>query len=204
MDREHLPQIHETRLSAVQFFSGEFRKAIEAIPNEILQMSEIELYDTGKITQTDWFLRKNLWNLIESAQKSNENAIPTSAIYRGITSHQNFFQQIVHNQIRLAWLLIKPTALPELIDEATYFGLKRLRHDLLTMPMNEKSAPVFLKAVEFLANRAWGPVIQRIEAKHAHLDLGTRINKEPTYSTNPEDVAKRLAELKRKLAATDV
>lgn len=94
--------------------------------------------------------------------------------------------------------LIKPTALPELIDEATYFGLKRLRNDLLTMPMTEKSAPVFLKAVEFLANRAWGPVIQRIEAKHAHLNLGTR--SAPTNeSLSPEEVQKRLTELKRKL-----
>ena len=88
-----------------------------------------------------------------------------------------------------------PTAGAELIDEATYYGLLKLRNEILTMPVTERSAPTLLKAIEFLVNRAHGSVIQRIEAKHAHLDL----NNSDMIAKTPEELQSAIDTLKSKL-----
>ncbi len=95
--------------------------------------------------------------------------------------------------------MINPTVYADLIDEATYFGIQRLRNEVLKMPVTERSAPTILKTVEFLANRSLGPVVQRVEAKFAHLNL----DRPTAHSLKPEDTVGRIEELKAKLLGRD-
>lgn len=191
-----LPAVEEapTPRPIYDFLAGAARAAFENLSDEVKNMSEAELYQTGKITQTDWFLRKNFWKLYETALATGQAEVPTVGIYKGIMSNQNFHSRVLTNPYRVAWMLSKPIGSQEIMEEAALFGIQRLRAELLTMPINFQTAGHFLKALEFVANRAWGPIIQKLEAKHAHLNLN-----KPIQSGQPTNALDRLDELRGKL-----
>lgn len=183
-----------SRDEVISFFSGELEECLKAIPLEVLAMTPEELetaYPPGTI---DYFLRKNIWSKVREAKKLGETKLFAADIYNGVCHATNFHKRVIKNPIRLAWLLFDPLSEMDKAEEALLFGLMRVRNDLLTMPMNDKTAPHILKAVELLWNRVRGPVIQKIEAKHAHLDLN-----KPIADNSPVDILKRLDELKAKL-----
>jgi hypothetical protein len=170
------------------------RFAYENAPEELRKMSEIDLFKTGNIGEKDYFLRKNLWKSVENAQKRGVFSITEASIYSDVMSAQGYYNRFLANPHRVCWMMTPPIDAKEIMEEALFFGLSRLRNELLTMPINERTAPSMLKAIEFLANRTWGPVIQKIEAKHAHLNMN-----KPMAVHDARDVNKRLDELKAKL-----
>jgi hypothetical protein len=183
-----------TKSEIISYFSGEFRTALDSIPSELLGMTQEELEQQRSPGSVDYFLRKNLWKQIDIAKKSGVTELTAASIYQGVCNVTTFHQKVIKTPIRLAWLLINPLSDIDRAEEALSFGLDRVRRDLLTMPMNEKTAPVILKAIELLWNRVKGPVVQRIEAKHAHLNMN-----KPIEASSPEDIIKKLDEYKSKL-----
>lgn len=195
---QNIPTIAISKDDIIGFFDGHFRTAMESIPDEMKAMQPEELeakFDPGPI---DYYLRKNLWKQVELARAAGETSLNPIDIYKGICHVSTFHGRVIKNNYRLAWLLINPVTDAERAEESLAFGLMRIRRDLLTLPMNEKTAPTILRAVELLWNRVHGPLIQRIEAKHAHLNLNKPLAKAPVHE--------RLSEFKDKLqpAAIDV
>jgi len=166
-------------LSPIELLDGELRRAAEAVPPEITSMTELELYETGKIRQMDYFLRKNLWKSVEIAQKAGKPSIISATVYQGVCTVQNFHSKVLTNPLRVAFLLLQPGTAQEAIEEAANFGLLRLREKVMTMAINEKTVGAYVRALEFLADRAWGPVVHRIEAKHAHMDMNKPVVHDP-------------------------
>lgn len=164
-----------TEINPLNFLQGKLLDVASSLPEDVKAMTEVELWKSGKITKNDYFLRRNLWKSIEIAQKTGQNAITQESIYHDVVSAQNFNSRVMTSPHRIAYLLMKPTLAREQMEEALHHGMMRLRNELLTMPIDEKTAPVFLKALEFLANRTWGPVIQKIQAQHAHLNMNKPI-----------------------------
>jgi hypothetical protein len=182
-------------INPIAFLTGsKTQLAYENAPEELRKMSEIDLFKTGNIGEKDYFLRKNLWKNVEIAQKAGVFRITEASIYGDVMSAQNYYVSFLTNPHRVCWLMTPPTDSREIMEEALFYGLSRLRNELLTMTINEKTAPTMLKAIEFLANRTWGPVVQKIEAKHAHLNMN-----KPIAVQDARDVTKRLDELKAKL-----
>ena len=185
----------EVTINPLAFLNGsKTRAAYENAPEELRKMSEIDLFRTGKIGEKDYFLRKNLWKSVEIAQKNDVFSITEASIYGDVMSAQNYYTSFLTNPHRVCWIMTPPTDAREIMEEALFFGISRLRNELLTLPMNDKTAATILKTIEFLANRTWGPVVQKIEAKHAHLNMN-----KPVAVHDARDVTKRLDELKAKL-----
>ena len=118
--------------------------------------------------------------------------IKTVSVYRDICTRQNF-DQVIRTPIRVAWLLTYPYHDTERMRAGLNIAITRLL-EFVSRNVTNDSAPAFLKAVEILLNRVHGPVVQRIESKHAHLNL----NKPIPHPTN-EDATQRIEELKAKL-----
>ena len=182
-----------TRNEAISYFSGEFRKALEAVPPELLLMTAEEIEAQRDPSSVDYFLRRNLWETVEKAKKAGISEITAASIYGGVCAASTFTQSVITNPLRLAWLLVNPLSELDRTEEALAFGLMRIRNDILTMPMNEKTAPTILKAVELLWNRVRGPVVQRIEAKHAHINMNKPI------AQSPNNITEKIDDLKDKL-----
>ena len=183
-----------SRTEVISYLSGEFRAAIDAIPKDIANMTLDEIEAVREPGPTDYFLRKNLWKQVEIAKSNGHTDITAVSVYRGVCGQSNFQERVLTNPLRLAWILHAPMTETEQAEEALAFGIMRIRRDLLTMPMNAKSAPSILKAIELLWNRTRGPLIQRIDARHLH----AKVQPQDQIET-PEQILQKLEELKTKL-----
>ncbi len=175
------------------FFSGELRASMEAIPLEILQMSTDDLEEKRIPTDYDYLLRKSMWKQIEIAQKNGISEISNVLVYGPVCSRQAF-DAVIKSPLRIAWLMIPPDHDVERMRGILGMSLGRLGRKMATMDINEKSLGNYLRAIEFLMNRVHGPVIQKVEAKHAHLNLN-----KPIISEAPDH--DRLESIREKLAA---
>jgi len=184
-----------TREFALSVIAGEFQQAALNLPPDIALMSALEIENIRNPTEIDFLLRKRLWKQVEIAKKTGETHITNRSIFAGVCSEQNFFV-VLKNPHRVAWLLTHPTEDLERMKYGLSLGMKNLVEFVSKTP-NEKTAGAFLKAIELLMNRVHGPVVQKVEAKHAHMKVQS-----PISTATPEEVIARLDELKSKLLTT--
>lgn len=180
-----------TRNEVIAFFDGRLRAAFESIPDAIAELPQSDLEKQRKPTEIDYFLRESLWKAVESAQKAGITTLYGSAIYGPVCSHQAF-ERVMVSPLRLAWLLLPPNEDKERMRVGLSLGMTNLL-EFVAKPPTAETANAFLKAMEMLLNRVHGPLIQRIEAKHAHMNMNKPIAGPPT------NVNDRLEELKKNL-----
>lgn len=149
----------------------------EALPDEILGQSEDELEAHFRPSIIDWQLRKRLWELVTNSQLSGTEGVLTQDLFNKICSKEHFYSRVITHPHKLAWLLINPQHLQDQIDEACEYALKRLRYEILTMPINKDTARIILKATELLMNRSMGPMVQKIESKSLNANVSLNESK---------------------------
>ena len=190
-----IQQERPNREFAESVLTGGFRYAVEQLPKDIAAMSEAQIEELRKPTDIDYFLRKSLWKQIELAQKGIITDISQASIYSGICSKQNF-DQLCDVPLRVAWLLIYPESVNSLMEHGLSLAIHNLLKFVAKAPTPE-TASAFIKATELLLNRVQGPIIQKIQAQHAHLNMNKPIQVQ-------QDPDKRLAELKSKIEERNV
>lgn len=193
------PSAREEALSTWNEF---FNKKVEAIPTEVALMSERELEKHFRPTSIDFHLRKRFWEVSTRSINSGIKETETIEIYRGICSRQHFYELVLKNPYKLLWIIMPIQAHMDIIEEGFYYALKKVRDEILTMPVNEKTAGHIMKALDFFANRAIGPVVQRIEQKNMNLNVdGNSVTRD---ALTPDDLQKKLDELRAKALAAPV
>lgn len=180
---------------AISYAEGMLKLALENIPNEILAMPMHELEELSPPREIDYLLQRRFWKIVNDASNQENPKIVLTHIYNGICSKQNF-QKIMSSPHRLAWIVNFPKNDMERMEGMLSAGLGKIEREILTMKLNDKNTGYFLKLIEMLMNRVHGPLIQKIEAKHAHMKV-----KAPEVPQDVKDVNKRLEELKQKLIA---
>lgn len=178
----------------IQFLEGRILEAVMEIPQEYFSMTDTELEKHFNRSDKDFIIRRNFQRQAKIAKKTT-GKISQQEIYGEVCSRQNFFYHL-KNPHRLAWYLRPIEDFSDLIEEAFYFGLKRVREEILTMPITEKSASAYLKALEFFANRHLGPMVQRIEQKNLNLNASVE---RPEIELSPDDIKTKIKELESAL-----
>lgn len=171
------PPLRPTREFAISILTGLMREAADSLPADIAAMSVADLEDVRKPTEIDFFLRRNLWKQVEIAQKANITELQPVTIYSGVCSKQNY-EKITLNPVRVAWMLTPPNLDLERLEAGLSIGLTNLMKFVAKEPTSE-TAGAFLKAIEFLYNRVHGPIVQRVDARHAHMNLNKPIAGQP-------------------------
>lgn len=187
-------QPRPTREFAIASLTGVFKEAAENLPIDVAMKTLIELETERKPTEVDYFLRRNLWKQVELVQNGVIPAIEPVSIYGGVCSKQNFEDRVVTSPLRVAWLLIHPSTTHERLEAALSVGLTNLLAFVAEKP-NADTIGAFLKAIEILMNRVHGPVIQKIQAQHAHVNL----NKPIPGQITARDALGKLEEMKQQL-----
>lgn len=190
------------RTSAISVWHTGFAERVSRIDPAIYSMGEQELEQFFKPNPVDFFLRKRFWELSELNIKSGLKDVSIMGIYDGICTRQNFYTNIIKKDHKLCWILLPIQRHIDLIEEGLYYALKKVRDELLTMPVNEKTAGHLLKALEFFANRALGPMIQRIEQKSMNMNVDG--NKMINEAISAGDLVQRYEELKSKLLTAPI
>lgn len=187
-----------SRDAVIGYFGGEFRKALEALPDDILVLTLDELEARRQPQENDYLLRRNFWREVEFAKKSGGTDIQMVAVYGSVCSRQAF-DKLLSNSLRLAWILIPPLSDIDRMRGILNIALGRLSRGITVMEVNEKTLGNYLKAVELLMNRVHGPIIQKIDARHAHLNMN-----KPIEAFNPEDALKKIENLKAQIEQREV
>lgn len=185
---------------ATSLFGDYFLKAYEAVPDNIKIMQESELEEHRKPTSIDFGIRRRLWKKVEDSKQFGIKGFQISELYRGICAKQLLYQNILNNPYRLMWILCPFQDMSDQIDEGLFIAIKRVKNELLALPVNEKTAGYILKALDWFANRSsiLGPITQQIEQRSMNVTVdGNKMMKE---ATNPEDLMQKYADLKAKIA----
>lgn len=181
------------RETVLSLFDGRLRERMEAMAPELTEASQAEIEKMRKPNEIDYKLREKLWFLIENAQKTRIPHIPTVRVFEGILTEQGF-QLAIENPLRLAWMMLRPTEDRSKMRTVLTQLIQKIETEVLPRAITDDNMGNFLKLLEFLTNRVHGPVIQKIEAKHAHVNLNKQL-----ASAAPDDQQRRLGALKEKL-----
>ena len=173
-----------------------FVQAVRDIPEELHLKDEVELGKMLKATPLDYALKKQLWTRFYECERNGVYKLKTTDLYGGLCANSYFYKELINNPIRVAWLVTPPINTEALLEEAFKFSFQRVRDDILTMPVTEKTAPILLKAFQYFADRHLGPMIQRLETKNLNVEVQGGKMETPT---DPYEMEAKLKEIRAKL-----
>lgn len=184
------------RDKAIALLDGIIVDKINALPEEILLMDEFELEQHFSRSPIDYFLRKKFWQVSLEAISAGRKFIHLTEVYEGHCSRRNFYNIIKHPH-RLAWLVTPIMSHAEIIEESFLYALKKVRNEILPMPVTEKTFPAFLKALEFLTLRHLGEV--PVKSLNLHANLNKAQTEALDSAMDQGQLAAKYEELKAKL-----
>lgn len=179
---------------------------IETLPKEYLDMNDRELTAHFKkwkvdITPLENRLRIAFWNEYDNAQK-NKKPMVISNVYGGVCSKSYFYDRILRDKHKFAWVLCPPARYTEALEELLHLGIEELRaimdipvFNRKTRKVDAKLASVKLEVLKMVDQRLKGSVVQRTQNLHAHISSKDAAAKTQEASESIEDLNKRIAEL---------
>lgn len=183
----------------IDLLDGKFKEAFVTLPDEVMSLSETDLEKKFKATDVDFMLRKKFQELVVQCKTVEGSHIGAIDVYDEICSKQYFFTQIITNKYRIAWLLCPIKSFHSMLEDCLYFTIKKVRDEVLTMPVTPQTAGHIMKALEYFTNRVIGPVVQRVENKNMNVTVdGTKIVQD---SINPENLMQQYADVKAKIVS---
>jgi hypothetical protein len=178
---------------------SKFYRAATELPEEYMLKDEVELGKLFRVTPLDYAMKKQLWTRFCECENVGIYKLKTTDIFGGLCTNSYFYKELIENPARVAWLITPTVDTQALIEEAYRFSFQRVRDDILTMPVTEKSAPILLKAFQYFADRHLGPMIQRIESKNLNVEVQGGKMETPT---DPHEIEAKLREIRAKLLPT--
>jgi hypothetical protein len=170
---------------------------INAIPEQILLMSEDELYKAGKCGVIESKLRQAFWMEYNHSLIGKKKLMAVSNIFTGICS-KAYLRECFNNSFKLAYILRPPANLKVALHEMLEIGLSQIR-DILVLPhiddkgkFDASHAALKLKAMETIMSRLMGGVVQRVEQKNLNVSV----------DANPKDIEAEIKELEDKLQSS--
>lgn len=157
--------------NSIEIWSDVMNQAIRSVPEYLRYLSDYELLDVVKPKPVDWLLRRRFHTKI-AEYKTTGRAPNTEEIFNGIITRQGFYESVIKNPERVAWMICPMTSAQEVVDNCYEMILNKMTQELMALPITEKTMGSFIKALEFFANRSAGPVVQRIESKTMTIHTG--------------------------------
>lgn len=157
-----LSDANSTELEIHNWFSGNFRKAVENLPEYLKTASEIELSNHATPTPTDYGLRQRITELIAKAKQKGDGEIAQVRIYEGLVSQVQFLK-LTNDPPKVAWMVRPVVTHTVYYDSLHKLALKKMWQILERYEIDPKFLPQILKVAETSANRIHGPVVQKIQ-----------------------------------------
>ena len=194
-------------------YSDGLRKAIESIPEELLNMSEEKLTRLVNPSVKQYELKRSFWEELTMAQDAGR-AMRNHRIYEGKYSKVYFYQTLLRNKEFMAWVLTPLVEYEDrtkaVLDKAMsrYDELismeitttKRVKNEVgdyvIIEETDPKKAAVLFQVIKSLEDRVQGTAIQRQVAVHTDKPSG---HGDKAASLSMDKVNERLKELEHKL-----
>lgn len=128
--------------SLLTLTDGPLHNAINALPDKLLNMSEAQLKRHCNPDELTCRLRIQFWDEYNAACDA-ERPLRIANIMRGLTYTEYFYQNVLPDQKKIAWIIKPPQDFLLAMRDLLYIGLDRLR-EILTTPLIDRT-PVFTK-----------------------------------------------------------
>lgn len=175
---------------------GKLARVAREIPEAYRIMDETELVKLFRPTALDYALKKRLWAKFYDCESTGIYKMKNTDIFGEVCSGPYFYQDVITNPVRVAWLISPPIDTATLVEEAFHYSFQKIRDGVLKLPVTEKTAGHLIKVFQIFADRHLGPVVQRIESKNLNVEVDGNKNADPI---DPKAIEEKLNELKTKL-----
>lgn len=181
----------------VTILTGKFRQVVENVPPEFASYSEEELIKASRPNEIDWQLRLNLWKKVKEARLQKRNLTATE-VYDGILSKQKFHETFMCNPARVAFVTRPVIPHQELYESLNRRAISKLLEMVNNMPIEPKYVSQILRIAEAAGNRAYGPVIQKMQIQSRNLNVEMDAKQLPPVE-GQEDLTKKIEAMQAKL-----
>lgn len=182
----------------VTFLNGKFRQAVENIPPELHQLTEEELIQKCRPNETDWQLRLNLWRKVKEARLLKQTSLTTTEIYDGIIARKNFHEFVMPNPLRVAFIARPVIPHEQMYETLNRRAISKLLEMVNSMPIEPKYVQQILRIAEAAGNRAYGPVIQKMQIQSKNVNVELDAKQLPPVE-GQEDLSRRIEAMQAKL-----
>lgn len=160
-----------------------------AVNKKFLYLTEREAERRLKPDSVVYKIRIAFWKVFEYA-RSTHTGISMRKIAE-LSGHPEHYVRsiIMHRPDAFTFILIPPTSYENELDEALMFGMRRLREDILTLPLTRtkfnsdtqmeeevpipENAKILLQAIAFLDMRKHGGIVQKQLTVHNDISKDT-------------------------------
>lgn len=191
--------------SLISILPAKMRRHLLNIPAHFLDMDEFTMEKQITAHRNPYVNRVRIafWDEYEKAQSELRKMDLYNVAHAVGSLEQHVYKLFTDVEIA-AWILCPPSSYTIFLDEALAHGLKRLREDILTLPVrdecgevNQNNLNLIMKAVAFLDMRKHGAIVQ----KSMNLNLSTTKAefKELSEAMNAEAIDAKIKELELEL-----
>jgi hypothetical protein len=186
----------------IQLLPPLFKEIANTIPEDLFLLHEDDLEkltSSQKFSLIDRRLRQAFWTEHEKAIKLSRGIIIQN-VYTGVCTKQHFYNKVLVDKARVAFILTPPQEYGVAIKEAHEFGWNLLRkmmeeaYEAWQTAKDPKLFEVVRKTVEMLDNREKGAVIKVVEQKNLNVNVAAN-DKQQEAPASIEDINARLKEL---------
>lgn len=195
----HFPEEHIEKAKAVaEVVSERMAEAIQSIPDEILAMSMDDLQAQWKVSAKDEMLRRAFWEEYDRCLKEKNDALVPVRIYGQICSRQYFYDYVLKNPYRVAYMLHETERIEPKFKRLIHAGYEKLEKAILTAKyqydnghMDARAVKTAHEILEFMYTRVYGAAVQKHEIKALNVNVD-KSNSGPTLENKLEDIREKL------------
>lgn len=180
------------------FFAGRLRTAIENVPDELKQLTELQLDDRVRPSVVEWNLRKRVSEKVKEARVLKKDHIPTARIYEDLTARSWFEDHLITNPLKVAWIIRPMIHHTDMYEAINRVALAKIFQIVSTSEIDPKLLPQILRVAEQAGNRAYGAVAQKMQIQSRNLNVEVKQGSLPP-SPGQEDIQKQIQALQSKL-----
>lgn len=191
----------EMSCDLVKLLSGKLADAVANLPENYRMMSEPELVAAVQPNELDWKVRLTFWERVKEARLKGEPVTAVS-IYQDIMSKPMFFSHYIVNPLRVAFMVRPVIEHTKLYEALARLAIQKLFKIIETAPIDPKFLPQILKLAESAGNRAWGPVVQKmqIQSKNVNIEVpGNAQGNALPAADEPAQIQAQIDQLQQKL-----
>lgn len=188
--------------------SDAFARAVERVPADYWERPDDELHVMAEPSRTDYALKCALWNEVRRATSNplEEKRIAPREVFGGICSEALFYNHVLGNPAKVAWLLSPIREYEKMVTPLLYCWIER-QWEILNLPLLDKKGRVMSSVGKLIAqvgkqieDRALGMPVDR----KAHLHAGLGAGNTPAALGAPDSgdtgsQLKRMAQIEQRL-----
>lgn len=183
------------RNHALTLVPPKIQEVFNALPEDLKAMDELSLLEKFDPMPSDYWVRKQLWELVDLGLP-----IDTSLIHGNKITRQAFHSRVLTNQYRVAWMMTPMKTHQEDFEEMFKILHYKLLKYIAETPITSKNATSMMIMFEKLTDRTIGPVARNLNVRaHIH-NTGASQNDTKT----PEQLESELKQLKGAAPIIDV